>query len=242
VAGERRPEPTAVLRHDPPENSAPISFLTPGRITTPSQHPSGFIGDLSLLSCPSDPEPAATSRVDSLPEDVTDGILQLTKATSVPPTLMAQALMDIYFRELYWIVPVVNRSEVTGPHTPLLLLQSVYFAGGLMRRLKSWPSSSSPEECYKKIKILLFLDYEREKMVALQALCLLSIWSPNAPQVITLDCPWHWTGMAIRLALQFGMHRESSYSNSVPGRNSSRRLWWFLFASLRKKYLTAFTN
>lgn len=147
---------------------------------------------------------------------------------------MAQALIDIYFQELYWIVPVVSRSDVSTLESSLLLLQSVYFAGGLMRRSKSWPPSSSPEECYKKVKTLLFLDYEREKMVVLQILCLLSIWSPNVPQIITLDCPWHWTGMAIRLALQFGMHREATHSSNISDADSSRRLWWFLFASLDK--------
>jgi Fungal specific transcription factor domain len=183
------------------------------------------------MSCPSDPEPVVISRVKSLPEDITEGILHLSKANSTPPNSMAKALIDIYFQELYWIVPVVSRQELSAPDPSLLLLQSVYFAGGLMRRSKIWPQSSSPEEIYKKIKTLLFLDYEKDKALVLKALCLLSIWSPNGPQVVTLDCPWHWTGMALRLALQLGMHREVTHSNRESETSSSRKLWWFLFVS-----------
>ncbi|KAF4634560.1 hypothetical protein G7Y89_g3541 [Cudoniella acicularis] len=228
VGPQRRPGSRV---HPPPqrqEASVPADYPTPVQTSEPSQQ-SGFIGDLSLLSCPSDPELAVVSRVKPLPEDITDGILRLSKANSTPPSLLAKALIDIYFQELHWIVPVVSRQELSGLNPSLLLLQSVYFAGGLMRRSKIWPQSSSPEEIYKKIKTLLFLDHEKDKALVLKALCLLSIWSPNGPQVITLDCPWHWTGMALRLALQLGMHREVTYSNRSSETSFSRQLWWFLF-------------
>lgn len=238
MAGERSPQQRVPQQSEPRENSIPISYPTPLATTTPSQHPSGFIGDLSVLSCPSDPEPAVTSRVESLPGDVIRGILQLTDATSGPPKSMSHALIDIYFQELYWIAPILSRSEINKVDSPVLLLQSVYFAGGLMRRSKSWPPSSSPEACYRKIKTLLLLDYERDKLVVLQALCLLSLWSPNIPQMITLDCPWHWTGMAIRLALQFGMHREITYSSRAFDPVYRRRLWWFLFVSFLETKLS----
>lgn len=230
---EPRALPSPSRRIEPSQTSAPINHPTPGTTTTTTtiQHQPGFIGDLSVLSCPSDPEPTLRSRAVSFPLDVANGIFQLTGATLMPPKSMAQALTDAYFQELHWIVPVVSRSEIIKADTPVLLLQSVYFAGGLMRRSKSWPSLSSPEDCYKKIKTLLFLDYERDKMVILKTLCLLSIWSTNGPQIITLDCPWHWAGMAIRLALQFGMHREITHADGGSESGSTRRIWWFLFVS-----------
>ncbi|KAH8650557.1 fungal-specific transcription factor domain-containing protein [Tricladium varicosporioides] len=208
-----------------------INFLSPAVTTTSSQNPPGFIGELSLLSCPSDPDPFPSSRVESLPNDVIEEIIEITKATLTPSKSMSQALIDIYFRELYWIVPVVSREEVIRQEPPLLLLQSVYFAGGLMRRTRNRPPISSPEDCYKKIKTLLFLDYEPDKMVVLKTLCLLSCWSPNIPQEITLDCPWHWTGMGIRLALQFGFHRESTYIHRISENSGTRKLWWYLFCN-----------
>ena len=222
------------LRVPPPpqqqEMSAPADYPTPVPTTTLSQQ-SGFIGDLSLLSCPSDPDHTIVSRVNTLPDDITHGILHLSKANSIPSSSLAKAMIDIYFQELHWIVPVVTRQELSGSNPSLLLLQAVYFAGSLMRRSKSWPKSSSPEEIYKKIKTLLFLDYEKEKALVLKALCLLSIWSPNVPQVVTLDSPWHWIGVALRLAIQLGMHREVTYSERSPETSVNRQLWWFLFVS-----------
>ncbi|KAH9221304.1 hypothetical protein DL95DRAFT_455617 [Leptodontidium sp. 2 PMI_412] len=47
---------------------------------------------------------------------------------------------------------------------------------------------------------------------------------------VNLDGPWHWTGVAIRLAFQLGLHKEASYVNKTDA-GCKRRLWWQLYAS-----------
>jgi hypothetical protein len=46
-----------------------------------------------------------------------------------------------------------------------------------------------------------------------------------------LDSSYQWLGMAIRLAYQMGLHRESTYSKlENPG--SARRIMWSLYVSI----------
>lgn len=198
---------------------------------TPRQARPGYIGDQSLMAYPSDSEPSYSPQPEGLSVDTAEMILQITRAASVPPRPLAKALVDFYYEELFHILPVVERHEIDTPEPSLLLLQSLYFAGSLMRRSMGPSTSFSPEENYGKLKTLLFLNHEKDKMVILKALCMLGCWSSSPPRTVSLDCPWHWTGMAIRLALQIGLHRESTYVNQLEGVHS-RRIWWSLFVSI----------
>ncbi|KAB2569404.1 Cutinase transcription factor 1 beta [Lasiodiplodia theobromae] len=126
-------------------------------------------------------------------------------------------------------MPVVDRGELELRDAPLLLRQSVYFAGSMMRRSTAGHHSApSTQALYIKVKTLLFLDMEKDPLVVLRAVALLGSWSSHPPQAISLECPWQWNGTAIRLALQLGLHREATYTDSERHKRS-RRVMWFLF-------------
>ncbi|KAF9636493.1 hypothetical protein BFW01_g7389 [Lasiodiplodia theobromae] len=128
-------------------------------------------------------------------------------------------------------MPVVDRGELELRDAPLLLRQSVYFAGSMMRRSTAGHHSApSTQALYIKVKTLLFLDMEKDPLVVLRAVALLGSWSSHPPQAISLECPWQWNGTAIRLALQLGLHREATYTDSERHKRS-RRVMWFLFVS-----------
>ncbi|KAK0609225.1 Acetamidase regulatory protein [Lasiodiplodia hormozganensis] len=91
-------------------------------------------------------------------------------------------------------------------------------------------AAPSTQALYIKVKTLLFLDMEKDPLVVLRAVALLGSWSSHPPQAISLECPWQWNGTAIRLALQLGLHREATYTDSERHKRS-RRVMWFLFVS-----------
>ncbi|KAH8647346.1 putative acetamidase regulatory protein [Xylariales sp. PMI_506] len=78
---------------------------------------------------------------------------------------------------------------------------------------------------YEKVKVLISLGSEKEPVQTLKVLCLLSFWGGKPSNPVGLDGPWHWTGVAGRLAMQMGLYRESTYQNRA---NASclRRIFW----------------
>lgn len=186
----------------------------------------GYIGDNSVLAYSTDavaPRPDGTL----LPGEA-DPILAATRALETPSSALAGALIDFYFRELFPFVPVMDRHELQARDASPLLRQTGYFAGSLMRRPTPGPAAFSTRNLYIKIKTLLFLGAETESMTILRALSMLGSWSPNSPELVTLDCPWQWTGMAVRLALQLGLHKEATYGSSSDDK-CRRRVMWYLF-------------
>ncbi|KAL4884567.1 hypothetical protein BJY04DRAFT_215031 [Aspergillus karnatakaensis] len=157
-----------------------------------------------------------------------NNILKASQALLLPPPVIIQALSDFYFRELFPLVPVLDRGQPEVQSSPLLQ-QCLCFAGSIMRQSTSPVEWSSPA-IYGRIKVLLLLHHDASPLNMLTSLCILSTWLPYAPDAIVLDNPWQWTGMAIRLALQLQLHEEETYSRlESPGR--VRRIWWYLFNS-----------
>ncbi|CAI7567354.1 unnamed protein product [Penicillium bialowiezense] len=154
-------------------------------------------------------------------------ILDTSQACRLPPPVIAQALSDFYFRELFHFVPVLDhgQSETTKS---VLLQQALCFAGSTMRQVTEASADWSTFSIYGRMKTLLLLHQDPSPFHMLAALCVLGTWLPYSPDAITLDNPWQWTGMAIRLGIQLHLHEDGTYrSFTHPGR--LRRIWWYLF-------------
>ncbi|CAG7936546.1 unnamed protein product [Penicillium nalgiovense] len=153
-------------------------------------------------------------------------ILDIGQPCRLPPPVICQALADFYFRELFYLVPVLDpgQSEI---QTSTLLQQCLCFAGSTMRQTAG-PAEWTTFAIYGRIKTLLFLHHDPSPLNMLSALCILSTWLPYSPDAIVLDNPWQWAGMAIRLAIQLHLHENETYNKlEHPGR--ARRMWWYLF-------------
>jgi hypothetical protein len=199
-------------------------------IRSPLDQP-GYIGKQSLMSSSSSVHPLGIPDAGSFPDDVHNEILRVTNAKSLPPPSKIQVFADTYFQHLYHIAPVIDRADLVVEEPSILLLQAICLIGSQLR----YPRDQSPtllsESCYLKIKTLIYTKYEHDNFAILKTLCILCFWIVTPPVVVSLDSSYHWLGVAVRLAYQMGLHRESTYSTlSNPG--AARRIMWFLFVSV----------
>lgn len=146
-------------------------------------------------------------------------------------------LVLLFFQKLFPIYPIFNRREFWEDYendkTPWILLHAICFMSS------SYASESLIKACgfpnrakanltfYTRAKSLFDLGYERNKLVLVQSLLLLSF------HVGQPDDIWYthtWIGMATSTAETLGIHRSMKYCN-IPKRDQSlfKRLWWVLF-------------
>lgn len=157
--------------------------------------------------------------------DTKTTILEVTKADVLPRPALLRALVDAYFIHVYPLYPVVDREDVLGPEPSVLLQQAVCLAGSLMQH-----GPGSVRLCrsqYEKVKTLIHLNHEADNLALLKALCLITCYSVVSTDRVTLDGPWHWLGVAIRMALQMGLHQQSTYARSANA-GCLRRIFWQL--------------
>lgn len=197
--------------------------------------PLGYLGEESFLSNTCMPEIR-----DAQPTEATifaEAILRATHATVLPPPPLVDALVEVYFRCLFPLLPVVDRRDLTARPQSILLMQCICMVGSHFRH----PPKSTPiaDQFYWKIKTLLSIGHEEDTLTTLKSLCLIATRSSESPTRVSLNSPWHWVGVATRYALNMGLHREMTYGGlSNPG--MSRRVWWHLFVCLLARSLWCF--
>lgn len=162
-------------------------------------------------------------------------ILKAMDATSLPPRVKVEALADTYFQHLYQRAPVIDRDDLFKGQPSYLICQTLCLMGSILRH----PGIQSPleesDEYYCKAKALLFANHEADHHQVLKALCLLSFRNITPPRVLSLESAYQWLGMAMRLAYQMGLHRESTYSQlENPG--NARRIMWTLCVSSNSEF------
>ncbi|KAH8902040.1 hypothetical protein BR93DRAFT_887960 [Coniochaeta sp. PMI_546] len=157
-----------------------------------------------------------------------EAILMATQAASLPETVLQRALVDSFIEHMSHLYPVVDPSDLENPGSCVLLDQALCLAGSLTRH--SSASMKLSRLLYEKVKTLISVNYEEDHVQTLKALCILSCWSLKPPDQISVDGPWHWTGVATRLAIQMGLHEESTYAKR-PNARCLRRIFWHLVNS-----------
>ena len=187
-----------------------------------------YLGERSLMSCSPPSLANAADTGNKFGEIVNDEFLKATGALSLPPRKMIEALAESYFKLLFHRMAIVDKSDVLVGASPLVLSQGVCLAGSLLRHKRSSSLLESGEVFYIKAKTLLSIGYEKDNLTVLQSLCFLSLWNVPPATVVSLDGSWHWLGMAMRLALQMGIHRDSTCVQ-MPKPGLTRRIAWFLF-------------
>lgn len=193
--------------------------------------PPSFVGEQSLLAHDAMKESALAKGILPRYAPRNNPILQFTEATVLPKEPLLTALIDSYCENVFHRYPVADRADLTDPDCSKLLKQAVCMAGSLMRHSSTAHGLAFTETLYEKAKTMLFLNFESDPVATLGAMCLMICWSRQPTDALSLDCPWHWTGMAIRLALQMGLHKESTYTNQ-PESHRLRRIWWILLVRL----------
>lgn len=187
----------------------------------------GFIASDSVLSYQSY---NLTSRTSHPNWKATENFLRSKQRDHPLKEPLQQALIDSFRVHLRHLYPVIQDSD-NGPSDtdlPLLLRQSLCMAGSLIRRIGSVEDLVLPHTLYQAISGRIYEDNHQEgSITVLKAMYLLSCWSLRPPYVVSLEGPWHWIGMAIRHAIQIGLHRESTYAQHA-GSDCCRQIWWGL--------------
>lgn len=155
-----------------------------------------------------------------------DAILRATHASVLPRPALLSARTDAYMTHIFHQCPVVYSSDVSEVGTSFLLQQALCMVGGLMTHDSS--GAEQAHELYQKLKLLLSINFEDDCEQTLKILCLMSCWSLKPSTPVSLDGPWHWTGLAIQLVIQMGLHIESTYAKRVNPR-CLRRIFWYLY-------------
>ena len=199
-------------------------------IVSPEEQ-SGYIGEHSLFAGPKPAESVSLARTSKSNEKVHEQFLKTTGALIPPLPPLLEAATASYFSHVAHRIPVVDHGDLLIERPSILLLHALTLVHALLRHPKDFSKFDSSEEIYLKLKTLLFVNHEKDNLTTLKALCLLHAWNKAPPVVVTLDGPWHWVGVTIRLAFQMGLHRESTYSK-IKNPAGARRVAWYLFVSV----------
>lgn len=170
--------------------------------------------------------------VDSAP--LRDAILRATQASILPRPALLSARTDAYMTHIFHQCPVISSSDILEFGSSFLLQQGLCMVGGLMTHDSGGPEQA--HELYQKLKLLLSINFEEDCVQTLKILCLMSCWSLKPSTPVSLDGPWHWTGLAIQLVIQMGLHIESTYATRVDSR-CLRRIFWYLYVRTTPFYM-----
>lgn len=121
--------------------------------------------------------------------------------------------------------PVVEQKDISDSPTSVVVQKAICMIANLMRQDPIGPKLAG--ELYERVKILICTNSEPDPVHTLETLCLLSLWSNKPSNPVSLDSPGHWIGVATRLALQIGLHREATYLNRSDA-SCLRRIFWSL--------------
>jgi hypothetical protein len=121
--------------------------------------------------------------------------------------------------------PVLEQLDVTDSPPSVGLQKAISMVANLMRRDPH--ALEIATELYERIKMLICMNSEPDPVQTLKILCLLTLWNCRPSTPVSVNGPWHWIGVGLRLAVQMGLHRESTYLNR-PDASCLRRMFWYL--------------
>lgn len=151
-------------------------------------------------------------------------------ADTISPALQG-GFLDTYFEYCFVWCPVLDEDCLQSEVIESLLLRQ---ALALCANRINPPLSQCRESLvyYNRAKELFYSNCEGNALVRLASIMLFFWWSVGASNRVNMDNAWWWTGIAIRIAQESGLHRESPPHHLVqPGETTGlrRRIWWTLF-------------
>ena len=163
-----------------------------------------------------------------------------------PPVVgLEKLLVSAFLERFYPLYSMVDREEILQLHQksalPYILLHAICMIGstfcdistihkyGFDSRMKARKSFND------KAKVMFDFEYEKDRVVLLQTVILLSFWGPH------MDSSWNpcsWVGFGVTIAASLGMHKARSTSHATEkDRGLIKRIWWTLL--VRDAYCAA---
>ncbi|KAF2001580.1 hypothetical protein P154DRAFT_619254 [Amniculicola lignicola CBS 123094] len=149
----------------------------------------------------------------------------------LPEKMIVDELLRAYFKKINPGFPVIDEDRflkqyhARDPTDPpsLLLLHAILMVGAHVTEAYKDLKATF----FRRAKILIDSRFERNRDVVVQAALLLT-WHSDGPEDVAANA-WHWIGVAARLALGLGMHRNAEPSTLVEhNKKMWRRVWWLL--------------
>ncbi|PLB50094.1 hypothetical protein P170DRAFT_473670 [Aspergillus steynii IBT 23096] len=164
--------------------------------------------------------------------------LERKGALSLPSDQLRAELLKSYILWVHPQVPVLDPEAflcaITGTRTDsgisLLLFQAVMFAAAAfvdishLRNAGYSSRKAARDTLFRRVKTLLELDCEDDRLVTIQSLLLLIHWHdlPNEEKDAN-----HWMGVCLSLAMSIGLHRNPDSEAMTPSQQQIwRRTWW----------------
>lgn len=154
-----------------------------------------------------------------------DTLLESLRADAPPRQVVFRAWAEAYMSHAFHHCPVLDQRDMSDSPPSVVLQKAISMVANLMRHDLQAPKVAT--ELYERIKILICMNSEPNPVQTLKILCLLSFWSCRPSTPVSVDGPWHWTGVGLRLAVQLGLCRESTYLNR-PEASCLRKIFWYL--------------
>ncbi|KNG82199.1 fungal specific transcription factor domain protein [Aspergillus nomiae NRRL 13137] len=164
-------------------------------------------------------------------------ILHRRDAFGLPPKVVQDTLVDVFFKWIAPILPVVDRHAFMRQYNSaedlpsILLLQAMLMVASRCstNQQGSKEYTVSPRTFYKKAKALYDAGYETNQITVIQSVILLGAYW-EGPDDLTESGIFYWSRLGIALAQELGLHESEIYTDLQPSQRGLRkRIWWTLY-------------
>ncbi|RIA83396.1 fungal-specific transcription factor domain-containing protein [Glomus cerebriforme] len=156
-----------------------------------------------------------------------------SEVLELPPKELCDQLLEAYWKEVHPYMPFIDKQDLMekynnleANYSSIILLYAIF---SITARFVNDPSIRMYSEgfpgsvFYVKAKELLKDEFDKASISIVQALLMLSIQIHGQKDSVT----WVYIGLAIRLAQDMGLHRDSSKWNFDERQGEvRRRVWW----------------
>ncbi|RDW76909.1 hypothetical protein BP6252_04962 [Coleophoma cylindrospora] len=156
---------------------------------------------------------------------VRDTLLEPLRADAPPRLVVFRAWAEAYMSHAFHHCPVLEQQDLTDSPPSVVLQKAISMVANLMRHDPHAPEIAT--ELYERIKILICTNSELDPVQNLKILCLLTLWNCRPSTPVSVDGPWYWIGVGLRLVVQMGLYQESTYLNRTDA-SCLRRMFWYL--------------
>ncbi|KAK3821687.1 MAG: fungal-specific transcription factor domain-containing protein, partial [Benniella sp.] len=161
--------------------------------------------------------------------------LQITSERELPSKDEMEYLLSLYFRYMYPFAPMFIRKVFMEEHRrerpdlPRILILNAIFCNACWYSDDPMIKQESTK-FFNRAKIILDETYHVSRISTVQALLLMS---HHQYATGNYSGGWLYTGMAQRIALDIGLHRQDVQAGDSEQAEIRKRVWWALYMSDR---------
>ncbi|ORE10344.1 hypothetical protein BCV72DRAFT_268886, partial [Rhizopus microsporus var. microsporus] len=147
----------------------------------------------------------------------------------MPPKDLSDHLLDLYFNNFYSLLPILHKQSfmqaLSRNEAPPLLLNAIYAVASRVSsdaRVRADPSKpeTAGDVFFERARLLLDLEWDSFKLYTIQSLLLMSSHQNGA---LKTTRGWLYSGMAIRMSQNLGLHRNCDNWNLTSTEKEERK-------------------